>query len=320
MTARPDTAQREAIREAAHWYALLASGEADEQHRAQWQIWHDGDPVRQWAWARMQRVNDAMGRLPQRVASSTLLGVTHSRRRVLYGLALLLGGSALGNAIWRSDTRREWMADYRSAVGERREVEFADGTRILLDTDSAVDVQYDDQQRLLTLRRGEILVTTGSDPQHRPFMVATRFGRVLALGTRFTVRVDDLSANVAVLEKAVQLFAGPGPGLLLEAGQQAQFGPDGAQPPRLNDASVAEWEHGSLIAIDEPLGRLVARLSRYRPGILQCDPEIVGMKVSGAFPIDNTDHALDALQTAFPVQVVSRTRYWVTLTARGARR
>lgn len=320
MNSGPSRAQRDAIREAARWYAVLASGEASEQQRLQWHQWHDGNPERQWAWERMQTVTDAMGQLPRRVASSTLLGVAQSRRQVLSGLALLFGTGALGRAAWRSDTRREWMADYRSAVGERREINLADGTRMLLDTGTAVDVQYDNQHRLLTLRRGEILVTTGSDQQRRPFMVETRYGRVLALGTRFAVTVDDVGANVSVLEKAVELTVGAAPGIRLEAGQQVRFGPSGAQPLRLNDATVATWEQGHLIAIDEPLASLISRLSRYRTGILQCDPQIGRMKVSGSFPIDDTDHALEALQSAFPVQVVRRTRYWVSVVARDGRR
>lgn len=316
MSQPPTAAQRQAVREAAHWYARLAAGGTDAGEQASWQTWHDASELHRQAWQRMQTVTQAMGGLPQRLASATLLGAGNTRRQVLYGLALMLGAGSLGTLAWRSDKRREWAADYRSGVGERREVQLADGSQLLLDTDSAVDVQFDPQQRLLVLRRGQVLISTASDSAGRPFRVDTHHGRVLALGTRFTVSTDDRHSEVAVLEKAVQVSVAQAPAVRLQAGQRITFGPAGIGDAASNDASVAAWRNGSLIAIDQPLGELVAQLSRYRPGILRCDPAVAGLKVSGAFPTADTDLALAALQDGFPVQVVARTRYWVTVVAR----
>lgn len=316
MSQAPTPLQREAVREAARWFARLSSGTASEHDRAQWQHWHDASELHRQAWQRMQAVTETLGGLPGRLASSTLQGAGTARRQVVYGLALLVGGGWLGTLTWRSDQRRAWTADYQSDVGERRAIELTDGSQLLLDTDSAVDVQYDAHQRLLVLRRGQVLVNTGSDPARRPFMIDTRDGRVLALGTRFTVRTDDDGSEVAVLEKAVQLTVGGLPALRVEAGQRVTFGASGTGALQRNDASVAAWRNGSLIAIDMPLGQLIRELSRYRPGLLRCEPEVAGLKVSGAFPITDTDLALTALQSGFAVQVVRRTRYWVTVTAR----
>lgn len=315
MSQPPTAAQRQAVREAARWYARLASGNPTDSEQALWQRWHDASELHSQAWQRMQAVTQAMGGLPERLASATLLGAGNSRRQVLYGLALLLGASSLGTLAWRSDKRREWAADYRSGVGERRSVQLADGSQLLLDTDSAVDVQFGPQQRLLVLRRGRVLISTASDATARPFMVDTPHGRVLALGTRFTVSTADRHSEVAVLEKAVQVSIAQAPPVRLHAGQRVVFGPEGIGNVASSDASVAAWRNGSLIAIDLPLGELVAQLARYRPGILRCDPAVASLKVSGAFPINDTDMALAALQSGFPVQVVRRTRYWVTVAA-----
>lgn len=316
MSHSPSPAQRTAIREAAHWYAQLASGTATPDEQAQWQHWYDSDPLHRQAWQRMQAVSSSLGGLPQRLASSTLLGAGRNRRQVLYGLAMLMGGGALATLGWRSDLRHQLTATHRTAVGERRAIHLADGSQVLLDTDSALDVQFDAQQRLLVLHRGQLSITTASDPSARPLMVDTRFGRVLALGTRFTVSVDDQASEVAVLDKAVQLSAGPGQRQRLEAGQRAAYGPAGIGSVRANDASAGAWQDGSLIAINQPLGEFIAQLSRYRPGILQCDPSVAALKISGAFPVTDTDLALAALQGAFPLNVHRRTRYWVTVTAR----
>lgn len=316
MNHSPSPAQRAAIRDAARWYAQLASGTATPDEQAQWQHWHDSDPLHRQAWQRMQAVSSSLGGLPQRLASSTLLGAVRTRRQVLYGLAMLMGGGALATLGWRSDLRHELTATHRTAVGERRAISLADGSQVLLDTDSALDVQYDAQQRLLVLRRGQLSVTTAPDPSARPLRVDTRFGRVLALGTRFIVSVDDHGSEVAVLEKAVQLSVGPTARQRLDAGQRVAFGPAGIGSVRTNDASVGAWQEGSLIAINQPLGEFLAQLSRYRPGLLQCDPGVAALKISGAFPVTDTDLALTALQGAFPLDVHRRTRYWVTVTGR----
>ncbi|WP_437181034.1 FecR domain-containing protein [Pseudomonas peradeniyensis] len=313
----PTPAQREAIRVAAHWYARLASGTADAHEQARWQRWHDSDPLHQQAWQRMQVISDNLGRMPGQLAASTLLAAGQSRRQVLYGLACLLGGGTLATLGWRSDLGLALRASHHTAVGERRTFTLADGSQLTLDTDSAVDVRFDDRQRLLVLHRGQLAISTGTDPAARPFLVETRFGQVQALGTHFIVSTSEQGCEVAVMEKAVRVSAEGSPPLRLEAGQRVDFGPSGIGRIRVNDASVGAWQDGSLIAIEQPLAELLAQLSRYRPGVLRCDPAVAAMQISGAFPITDTDLALEALQSAFALDVQRRTRYWVTVTARG---
>lgn len=311
------TAEREAIRSAAQWYARLTAESAGEGEHQAWQRWLDADPAHQAAWQRIELVRKQMGMVPGQLAASTLAAACQSRRRVLLGLTLLVSASGVAGLGWRSDAGRRLSADLRTQVGERRSFTLADGSQLLLNTDSAVDTLFDDQQRLLVLRGGEVLVETSPDPLGRPFNVVTEHGQVHALGTRFTVRVDDTGSTVAVLEKAVEVRTpGMPTPLRLEAGQQTRFSSAGALPPQASDAGVAAWQQGSLIAIDRPLGELVDELARYRSGWLRCDPAIAGLKVSGAFPLDDTDRALDALARSFPIQVVRRTRYWVSLVPR----
>ena len=58
---------------------------------------------------------------------------------------------------------------------------------------------------------------------------------------------------------------------------------------------------------------MLADLSRYRPGVLRCDPRIAQLKISGAFPIDDTDLALAALESGFALRVTRYSRYWVNV-------
>jgi transmembrane sensor len=78
---------------------------------------------------------------------------------------------------------------------------------------------------------------------------------------------------------------------------------------------VGAWQQGSIIAINRPLSELLADLSRYRSGVLRCDPRIAQLKVSGAFPIDDTDLALAALESGFSLRIIRYSRYWVDVSA-----
>jgi len=305
-----------AIGVAARWYARLHSGVATDSDRAAWNDWLIADPVHRQAWQRMASVGEQMNSVPGALASPTLRGADRSRRQVLRSCVALASAGSLGWLGWRSETSQNLLADFRTAVGERREFRLADGSSLLLNTDTSVNLRFDGHQRRLQLLWGEILVTTAVDAVQRPFKVSTRHGEVLALGTRFIVRSEDQRGEVAVLEKAVNVTAsGGGLPVRLDAGQSMTFSASSLGAVQRNDASTGAWLQGSIIAIDRPLGELLADLSRYRRGVLRCDPRIANLKVSGAFPVDNTDLALAALESGFSLKVTRFSRYWVTVSS-----
>lgn len=307
-------AELAAIGAAARWYARLQSGIATDVDRAAWNTWLNADPAHRHAWQRMTAVGEQMASVPGALASPALRGADRSRRQVLRSVVMLASVGSLGWLGWRSESTQNLFADLRTAVGERREFWLADGSSLLLNTDTSVNLRFDGRQRVLELLRGEILITTAVDRSQRPFKVLTAHGDVLALGTRFIVQSKTQGAEVAVLEKAVEVSAhGADRKVRLEAGQRLNFNTRVLGPVGHNDASTGAWQQGSIIAIDRPLGELLADLSRYRTGVLRCDPRIADLKVSGAFPIDNTDLALAALESGFSLHVSRYSRYWVTV-------
>jgi transmembrane sensor len=62
-----------------------------------------------------------------------------------------------------------------------------------------------------------------------------------------------------------------------------------------------------------PLPDFLAELGRHRPGVLRCAPDAADLRVSGTYPLANTDRVLAALTLSLPVQVRSRTRWWVVM-------
>jgi len=332
---------------AAQWFFLLRSGEASAHDRACWQAWRAADPAHELAWQRAERLSRMLGELPAAVSAQVLGRPARAdRRRAAKALALLLATGPAGWLAWRSGPAREWLAEYRTGAGETRDLRLADGSRVLLNTASAIDVAYDAARRLVRLHAGEILVETApdaapaGDPAYRPFVVQAGQARLRALGTRFTVRRRDRAhGRVAVLDGAVRVdvagqgdtvgqgeaavpvdAAGRGGGaVVVRAGWQADFSDAGVQAAAVDAAGAQadDWTRGVLRVREMRLDDFLAELGRYRPGLLRCDPAVAGLRISGAFQLRDTDAVLDSLPRALPVAVAYRSRYWVTVTAAG---
>ncbi|MNO91978.1 fec operon regulator FecR [compost metagenome] len=229
---------------------------------------------------------------------------------------MLLAVGATGWSVHESTPALALMAELRTAKGQRRQVRLSDGSQLELNSDSAVDIHFDGQQRQLRLYRGEIMVQTASDPA-RPFEVQTAEGRVRALGTRFSVRSDDGQSRVSVLQHAVEIRPVDNPLLMLrlEAGQSVSF--DQRQIGSAHSAApgTGAWTQGMLTVIEWRLADFVSELRRYRPGMLRCAEGIADLRLSGAFRIDDTDTILENLSASLPVKVRYLTRYWVSIEA-----
>lgn len=312
---------RAAVKDAARWYAHLRSGTATEADQADWLSWRDRNPANRQAWDRIEALEQQFRTLPSGIASATLITANRSteasRRTVLKALATIVmaggGGWAAAEALsWES-----WLARYSTGTGDHRDVRLADGGHLLLNTASAVDVDYGPGIRLLTLHGGEILVETAPDPlvPSRPFIVRTPHGDVRALGTRFTVRADSDSTRVVVLRDAVEVTAGSD-SVVVNQGHHARFSKAALPVPERSGEAETSWVDNILTVSDWRLGDLVAELARYRTGYLRCHPDVAGLRVSGAFALQDTDRALAALERSLPVRIVRRTGFWVSIDPR----
>jgi transmembrane sensor len=313
--------------QAAQWFFLLQSGEATAADHSRWTHWRAADPAHEAAWQRAELVSRKFNMLPGALSMPALGRKTRAdRRTAVKTLAVLLTAAPAGWLAWRASPAREWMADQRTATGERRELRLPDGTRIQLNTATAIDVAYDAKQRLVRLRAGEILIDTApdtvasSDPAYRPFVVETAQGRLRALGTRFVVRqYEDRRSHLAVLEGAVEIRPDDARGLavVLKAGEQAGFSASAVGEVTAVGPEADDWSRGVLRAKNMRLQDFLAELGRYRPGVLRCDPAVADLRVSGVFQLRDTGPVLDSLPQALPVDVLFRTRYWVTVVAPG---
>ncbi|WP_226929337.1 FecR domain-containing protein [Janthinobacterium aquaticum] len=325
MRAPPVAVSVAVAQQAADWLTVLMSDEASEAQRADWLRWRAADAEHERAWQHIEAMSRRFGGLHGGAATQALKQLDRSdkpaggrRRQLLLWLGVTGGAGLLaahaGLTPW--DGARAVLADYRTATGERRELALSDGSRVSLNTASAVNVRFDGGQRLLELLAGEIMVSSGHGAgSSAPLLVATHQGVVRALGTRFAVRQQDGSSVVSVFESAVEIRPQQGEGgvLYLAAGHSATFSRRSHGAPQRLGGHADAWARGQLIVDDVTLGQFLAELARYRPGVIDCMPAVAHLRLSGVFPLADTDRILHMLPNSLPVQVRSRTRWWVTV-------
>ena len=297
------------------WQLSLDSGTPLE--REEFAKWHAAHEEHARAWRQLgmldQRFSVANG-----PARSALLqsreGIRRRVRKLGSGLASIV--AVVGLALLVGDRYLPldyWLADQRTATGEQRTVRLADGTLLNLNTHSAVDVRFDARQRLIVLQEGEILVETGHGDA-RPFIVETREGSMRALGTRFLVKREEQGTRLSVLQSAVAAHPQNHPQeQILREGQQVLIRNDGLDSVAALTPGADAWTRGMLVVDNARLEDLVHELGRYRRGYLGVAPEVADLRITGSFPLHDTDKALSALLPILPVQIEQRTPYWVTV-------
>jgi len=322
-----DTPIPAAVRtQAAEWLVALQAEDVSDETRALWRQWRKAHPDHERAWHRIESFGQTLQGLPPGLAQMLNAPVSPRRRQAIKALACVL---FVGGAAWVAEDSvpwRLWVADKRTGTGERADLTLQDGTLVQLDASSAVEVLFDAEARMLRLLAGEIMVTTASDPmtgagagQSRPFIVQTAQGRLRALGTRFSVSTlgDEASgaSRVSVFEGAVEIRPrlAPDAPLVLRAGEQGRLTRDLAETGGVVDESAAAWTRGMILAQDMPLEEFLTRLGRYRAGWLVCDPAVAHFKVTGTYPLADSDLVLDVLAATLPIRVQFVTRYWAAV-------
>lgn len=315
--ARLDPVSEQAI----DWMVRLRAGTPNAALQERFNAWLDMDPAHAQAWARLhERLGGSFNTvraLDRRVPGQTeharqLLLQPHASRRdalrVIAGLGLIGGGLWLGA---RSPLGDSLLADLHTGRGQRENFNLADGSRLSLNADSAVDLHFDDQQRLVILRRGELIIQVAADPI-RPLRVRTAQGEVRALGTRFLVAQEQDVTRVVVLEHSVRTRLFDGSERDLQEGQAALLYAGRIEPLGSDQRHRADWLSGRLNVLDDPLEKVVDALRPYSRGFVRVAPEVRDLRVQGVFPLNDPERTLSALAETLPIRV-DRYSPWLTL-------
>ncbi|MFA5984064.1 MAG: FecR family protein [Methylococcaceae bacterium] len=217
------------------------------------------------------------------------------------------------------------LSDYHTQTGQLQEVKLADGSHLLLNTNTAISVVFDSQTRVITLHHGQIKVNVAEDSL-RPFVVKVGNLEVKALGTVFEVYQKDTGdISVTVQEHAVNVRRPLENNIAedelpaqftVQAGQQWLYqNSAGLKPPfEVNLAQATAWQYHNLSVKDRPLSELIDELNRYRLGRIYLVGEALkNLKVSGVFPMDNPDDVLASIQKVLALKQTRVGPWWVLL-------
>lgn len=294
--------------EAAGWVARLQSSDATPADAELFQEWLERDDRHRAAFDEFCNLWGDLKDLPIPADRLNKLRGARRRRTVIrttaVALILLISGS-LYNAGYMDRLR----ADYYTAVGEVRTIDLADGSRVYLNTDTAIAVDLTESQRRIHILRGEAFFDVAKDPQ-RPFIVDDATLSATAVGTQYAVRAGTLSLrpDVQVEEGKVEVQTAD-QRVLVSAGYAAVIGDGGTViVQRADVADATAWRNGRLIFSGRPLKEVLAVLARYRHGqIVMLDRALGEQKVSGIFDLNDTDAALRDIEMSLPVSVTHLT-------------
>lgn len=307
---------------AVEWLVELQAADHDEATHEAFQRWLAAHPDHKLAWQHIETVNTRFNGLTSPLGSSVAKAVltprrSLKRRQIIKTLVVILFAGSTG---WWVDEKIPWLAwtaDERTHIGQRRNITLADGSRVVLNTDTAINIRFTANERRLQLVRGEILVTTNQDSASvvRPFIVETAQSELRPLGTRFTIHQQTTSNRLSVFEGAVEIRLRQDINYrhIVQVGEQVDFSNQGIHEIHPADDTSTAWSNGMIIASSMRLADFLAELDRHRPGKLNCDPAVADLRVSGTYPLTDPEDILDALQTTLPVKIQYFTRYWVTV-------
>jgi transmembrane sensor len=223
------------------------------------------------------------------------------------GLAVLLAGGAwFLRPVSRSVTADQ---SYATAVGQRQEVQLADGTRLELNTNTRVHASVTATGRTVTLDEGEAYFDVVHDAA-RPFVVFAGNRRITDLGTKFTVYRSGDDVRVTVREGRVKVEilgqAAKSVPVVTEAGHEVVTKGDETLVLAKPDAEITDdwsWRSGMLVFNKQTLGEAAEQFNRYNTRQILVEGSARKIRIGGSFKADNVDVFVLLLHRGFGLSV-----------------
>jgi len=282
------------------WFVARQAGDADD---GAFEAWRAADPRHATAYARVERLwgSAPFARAARRVKPAS--GRRKAAAATAATLCLMAGTLA---TLRLTGMPIGWPADHGTRIGEIASVRLDDGSMILLDSASAVDVAINGDRRDVRLLRGRAFVIVADDP--RPFMIRSGDAEIRDIGTRFSVAREGGRETVAVEQGVVDLrpASDARSHVVLRAGQ-ASAARDGELAPVRTIAPLQAfgWTRKRLYFSQRPLGEVVDELRRYHRGwIVLANRAAATMPISGGLSLADPDAAMRELARLSGTQIL----------------
>lgn len=319
---------------AAAWLALRESGFKPAQ-AAEFARWRDADPRHAAAIRRAEATTSLLARLPETPAAAAMLAEVDalcSARTptvpfsTLWKAGLAAAASVILFFVVTKPALTSANATYTAKAGHHQSIDLPDGSTLVLNPSSEVEVAFQDSERRVRLQHGEAHFYVAKDSS-RPFLVNVGTVTVRAVGTAFNIRRQTAAVEVLVTEGKVEVrrhdqFATTSAAelkpIFLVAGERAFIDSVPAAAlavSRPTTPGLATSETASraprLMFNNTPLSDAVERFNRYSHLQMEIvDADLAERAVGGNFDADNADSFIHLLSVAGDVRVerVSETR------------
>ncbi len=306
--------------EAAAWVWRLDDGQSSAVERRAFEAWLRRDARNKRAFEELGGVWGTLDALAEakreeKIATFTTpmpVAVAAAGRRRWLAAAAALAVVVAGSGWWWMNHGNEAQM-LSTAVGQHRSVKLADGSSVMLNTNTIVETAFLEDQREVRLLKGEAHFTVARDAA-RPFRVYAGNTVVQAVGTAFNVRVRDAGdVEVLVTEGSVKVLSQSSDAAVdqppversLRAGQRlgtADVDLTVAPVSRTALANALAWRSGAIVFDGAPLSQAVVELNRYaETRFVVTDPQVGALRVGGRFRTGDTEEFMRALETALPV-------------------
>lgn len=296
-----DTNARQLHAEAAAWIERRESSTWNDAEKTEFEIWFSQSAAHTVAflraedvWRRADRLR-ALGR-PERQPTGRSRRFVFAKAGTAAMMLAIAGG--LGSQLFRAQT----TASYATPIGGREVLTLKDGTRIELNTNTALRVAINRLERKVWLDRGEAFF----DVRHNaklPFVVIARNRRVIDLGTKFLARTSSARLEVALIEGSARVETDGANAktnsAVLTSGDVAFATDDAVSISTKPVATLTKelgWRRGVLIFDRTSLADAVSDFNRYnKQRLVIADSALEGKKIDGTFRATDEDAFLEAM-------------------------
>lgn len=317
-------------RQAADWVVRLHSDQSTAAEREQFKAWLEAEPDHATAYAEHAALFAGIGSLMGNDDLRSFLMAPRRRqisidRRAVFlgaaGIAATVGGILIAPAL------AEKVIETK--VGEQKHVHLADGSNLVVNTDSRIRVSMTHSERHVFIDRGQAYFDVAKD-HNRPFRVFIGSDEVRAIGTAFDVERVGTSARVTLEEGKVAIYRYGSvssalrpealdtvlerPAAVLVPGQQVLLRDKTTTVSSAKLEMTRAWRYGQLVFDETPLGDTVDEFNRYGgPRIVLGDPSLASIKISGVFHTTDPRSFTESICQTFPVKVVSEDEATIVL-------
>jgi transmembrane sensor len=310
--------------EASAWFFRLRADDVSATEREEFVRWLAASSRHVQAWNEVQELFAALESparaIRQRGGQTATAKVTaappRSRRFILTRAAAALLACTALTFFLHPAMLQNLQSDYHTSTGEQRQINLADGSRLLLNTDSAVTVDVAGNVRRVQLLRGEAYFEVAHAPQ-RPFWVVADVVRTRVTGTAFSVGRNEDSVTITVAEGHVETSTETHPEQItpLTPGESARY-----QDQQLADMQTTDvqrtlaWRQGQMVFVQATLAEVVEQINRYRPGrLIITNEQLKNRPITAVFSVLRLDDAVTALERTFGIRARRLTDYLVLL-------